>query len=358
VAKIDSFLRLVIDQRASDLHFMAGSKPLIRHNGDLIPIPFRELGGLEARRFLYEILDDTDKADFERTQELDFAYELTGAGRFRANMFMHRGGIGAVFRIIPERIPTLTELGLPDTMRRIAALKNGLVLFAGPTGCGKTTTQAALIREIDRTRSVHIVTVEDPIEFVHSPVRAVLTQRQVGRHVESFHSGLRSALREAPDVLLVGEMRDPETVSLAMTAAETGILVLGTLHTGSAAKSVDRIVDAYPEGRSDHIRGMLSVTLRAVVAQRLVKLASGDGRVAAVEVMYNNHAVATMIRDGKLHQLEALMQSAESGGMRSLDRALLSLVRERRIIPQEALIHARRPAALKKALIEEGHGIE
>jgi twitching motility protein PilT len=355
MARLDSFLRLVLDQKASDLHFVSGSRPTIRHNGDLVPIPFRKLGERETRRFLYEALSREQIAEFEENADLDFAYELPDEGRFRVNMFRQKHGLGAVFRIIPQKIPTISELGLPHQLRRIIDLSNGLVLFAGPTGCGKTTTQAALLGEINRSRAVHIITVEDPIEFIHKPIRSELTQRQVGRHVNSFQDALRSSLREAPDVLLVGEMRDLETISLAISAAETGVLVFGTLHTGSSAKSIDRMIDAYPDEQADQIRGVLSVVVRAVVSQRLVKLASGEGRVAALEVMFNNTAIANMIREGKIHQMESLLQTIDrSTGMQSLDRDLLRLLRERLVSYPEAIKHAQYPALLKQLLADEG----
>ena len=355
MARLDSFLRLVLDQKASDLHFTSGSKPTIRHNGDLVSIPFRELGERETRRFLYEILTPEQVAEFEARADLDFAYALEGEGRFRVNMFRQRDGLGAVFRIIPQKIPTISEIGLPHQLRKIIDFSNGLVLFTGPTGSGKTTTQAALISEINRSRARHIITIEDPIEFIHGPIRSELTQRQVGKHVKSFHDALRSALREAPDVLLVGEMRDLETISLAISAAETGVLVFGTLHTGSAARSIDRMIDAYPDEQADQIRGVLSVVVRALVAQRLVKLASGEGRVAALEILFNNTAVANMIREGKTHQIESYLQTIDAAtGMQSLDKDLLRLVRERQLAYEEAHKHATYPVVFQELAMQEG----
>ena len=269
MARLDSFLRLVVEQKASDLHFMAGHRPLIRHDGLLVPIPFRELTDIEARRFLFEILSTEQRARLDAEEEVDFAYDLAGVGRFRANVFLQSDGMGAVFRVIPEEPPNLSDLRLPSAVRKILDLPNGLVLFCGPTGCGKSTTQAALIHELNRTRPLHIITIEDPIEFIHPPKKAVLTQRQVGKHVATFEHALRSALRESPDVVLVGELRDLETIQLALSAAETGVLVFGTLHTGSAAKSIGRIIDAFPDTQADQIRGVLSVIVRAVVSQRV-----------------------------------------------------------------------------------------
>ena len=275
MARLDSFLRLVVDQKASDLHFVAGSKPIIRHNGDLVQIPFRKLSDKETKRFLYEVLTEEQRTSFEATGDLDFAYDLVGVGRFRANLFRTARGVGGVFRVIPAQVPQLADLRLPRSLRKLTQYKNGLVLFTGPTGSGKTTTQAALINELNQHRQLHIITIEDPIEFIHKPGQSVLSQRQVGRHVATFREALRSALRESPDVLLVGEMRDLETISLALSAAETGVLVYGTLHTNSARTTIERIVDSFPEEQHDQVRGVLSVLVRAVVGQRLVKLANG-----------------------------------------------------------------------------------
>ncbi len=352
--RLDSFLRLVVDQKASDLHFMAGSKPVIRHHGELVHVPFRVLNPQEARRFLYEIMTPEQREIFERDQEVDFAYDLPGTGRFRGNVFMQSRGIGGVFRVIPELMPELDRLDLPRGIRRLLDWNNGLVLFTGPTGCGKSTTQAALIHEINKTRACHIITVEDPIEFVHKPIRAVITQRQVGKHVRSFQDALRSALREAPDVLLVGEMRDLETIQLAISAAETGVLVLGTLHTGSAAQSIDRIVDAFSDEQNEQIRGVLSVLIRAVVSQRLVRLASGEGQAAAVELLFNSVAVANLIREQKSYQIDAILQNIDmTTGMQSLDRALVRLVKERRVTAEEAVSYARFPQIFLRLVEDE-----
>jgi twitching motility protein PilT len=351
VARLDSFLRLVTAQRASDLHFVAGARPTIRHNGELVALPFRALSDAEARRFLYEIIAEHQQNLLEQTRNLDFTYDLKGVGRFRGNAFFQDRGLGAVFRVIPEQVPELADHNYPAALRRIMDFHNGLVLFTGPTGCGKTTTQAALINEINATRDQHIITVEDPIEFIHQPKRSFVTQRQVGVHVDSFSSALRSALREAPDVLLVGEMRDLETISLAISAAETGVLVFGTLHTYSASSSVDRIIDSYPEEQAEQVRGVLSVALRCVVSQRLLPRADGDGRVCAMELMFNSTAIANLIRDKKTYQIDGVLDSPQSGsGNRSLDRSLYQLVRERLISVQAALGQAVTPAMLEKRI--------
>jgi twitching motility protein PilT len=354
MARIDSFLRLVVDQRASDLHFHAGSVPLIRHDGDLVPLPFRVLGEDEARRFLHEILTPDQRQALEAEGEVDFAYDLPEVGRFRANVLNQSRGLGAVFRVIPRRIPDMAELRLPLSIRKLLPMQNGLVLMTGPTGAGKSTTLAACIAEINATSARHVITVEDPIEFVHEPSKCVITQRQVGKHVDSFASALRSALRESPDVLVVGEMRDLATVSLALQAAETGVLVFGTLHTNSAAKAIDRLVDVFPEEQHEQVRGLVSVLLKGVVAQTLCKRLSGEGRVAAFEVLLHNYAIANMIRENKVHQIDAYLQSSEStaSGMLGLDQCLLAYVRERLIDVEEAVRHSNYPDNVRTAATE------
>jgi twitching motility protein PilT len=354
MARIDSFLRMVSEQKASDLHFHAGVVPMIRHDGDLVDLPFRPLGDDETRRFLYEIMNNEQKTRFEEDGELDFAYDLVGVARFRVNLMIQSRGPGAVFRIIPNNLPTLDELDLPQTLKRLGRLTSGLVLVTGPTGSGKTTTLAAMVYEINRTQSRHIITVEDPIEFVHEPHQCVITQRQVGIHVDSFATALRSSLRESPDVLVVGEMRDLETVSLALQAAETGVLVFGTLHTNSAAKAIDRICDVYPEDQQEQARGLLSVLLKGVVAQQLCKRASGEGRVAALEILFANYAVSNMIRENKSYQIDSYLQSGEATqqGMSSLEFCLRDLVRERMITVEEAMSFVPGSEALKELSVE------
>lgn len=354
MARIDSFLRLVAQQQASDLHFHAGNPPIIRHDGDLVPLPFRVLSEMEARRFLFELLTIEQRAQLERDQELDLVYVMEGIGRFRTNIFVQSQGIGAVFRIIPNRLPTMEELLLPPSVRKLTELQNGLVLVSGPTGSGKTTTLAAIVNQINKTSQRHVITVEDPIEFVHSPLQSIITQRQIGEHVSSFESALRSALRESPDVLVVGEMRDAETISLAMSAAETGVLVFGTLHTNSAAKALDRIVDAMPDETRDQVRSVLSVLLRGIICQQLCKRATGDGRIAVMEILLQNYAVANMMRENKLHQLDGYLQSAsnDGSGTQSLDHCIARYVREGLVELEEALPVAVYPDQLKKLLAQ------
>src|SRR6266851_6537923 len=294
MARIDSFLRLVAEQQASDLHFHSGNPPIIRHDGELMPLPFRTLTRDEVRRFIFEILTPEQKEEFERTNELDFINVIDGVGRFRTNILVQTYGIGAVFRIIPQVLPELGDLMFPRAIRKLTQLQNGLVLVCGPTGCGKTTTLAAMVNEINRTSQRHVITIEDPIEFLHTPIQSTITQRQVGKHTDSFSGALRSALRESPDVIVIGEMRDLETITLALSATETGVLVFGTLHTNSASKAIDRIIDAVGEDGQDQMRAVLSVLLRAVVSQQLCKTASSDGSGA----QSLDHAIFNFVKEG------------------------------------------------------------
>ncbi len=354
MARIDSFLTLVTEQHASDLHFHAGSVPSIRYQGDMLPLPFRVLSRQETERFLLEILTPEQKETLQKTQELDLVYRLTGVARFRVNMLVQKYGLGAVFRVIPDRLPTMDELLMPHSVRKLTELNNGLVLVCGPTGSGKTTTLATIVAQINKTTAKHIITIEDPIEFVHTSEKSVVTQRQVGMHVPSFAAALRSALRESPDVVVVGEMRDVETISLAQSAAETGVLVFGTLHTNSSAKAIDRIIDAMPEDAREQTRSVLSVLLRAVVSQQLCKKANSDTRIAAFEVLLQNYAVANMIRENKLHQLEGYLQSASNDGTgtQSTDSCLLRYVRQSLVDVDEAVKVASAPDQLRKQAAE------
>ncbi len=351
MARIDSFLRLVLEQRASDLHFHAGNVPIIRYQKDLIPLPFRKLSEAETGRFLREIMTEEQREELEEQQQVDFAYVLEDSGRFRVNVHVKREGLGAVFRIIPGKIPTIDDLLLPGVLKSLAAMQNGLVLIAGPTGSGKSTTLAAIVNEINSTSQRHIITLEDPIEFVHQPRYSAITQRQVGLHASTFSSALRSALRESPDVIVVGELRDRETMALALSAAEIGALVFGTVHINSAAKAVDRIVHLSEEDSQEQTRSVVSVLLRAVIAQHLCKRSSEDGLIAACEVLLQTYAVSHMIRENKTHQIEAYLQSAEHGsGMKSLDSCLLNYVREGVITPEEGVAVASHPDTLRKSI--------
>ncbi len=361
MARIDSFLRVVVDQNASDLHFHAGSVPIIRYLGDLVPLPYRVLGEDETARFLTEILTSEQKALFEETREIDFAYLLPGVGRFRVNIFTQARGLGAVFRVIPAKLATMGDLRLPKALWKLTELTNGLVLVTGPTGSGKTTTLAAMIDEINRTSARHIITIEDPIEYVHAPDKCAITQRELGTHTESAAAALRAALRESPDVVVVGELRDYETISLALAAAETGVLVLATLHTNSAAKALDRLISACPEDAQSQIVSVVSFVLRGVIAQHLCKNATGDGRVAVIEVLLQSHAVANLIREGKFYQIDTYLRSPEPGsGMQHLDVAILEYIREGVITLEEGLGVANEPETLRALvdamLAERGEG--
>ena len=297
MARIDALFKMMKEQGASDLHLSTGSPPIFRLHGDMERLNFKELSHEEVKAILYEILTEKQKADFEAKHDLDCAYSVPGLARFRCNILMTHRGIGAVFRIIPSKILTVDDLGIPEGVRKLTLLKKGLVLVTGPTGSGKSTTLAAMIDLINSTRREHILTLEDPLEFVHENKQSLVNQRQIGEHSDTFSSALRAALREDPDVILVGEMRDLETISLAMTAAETGHLVFGTLHTNSAAKTIDRIIDAFPKDGQEQIRTMLSESLKGVVCQQLLKTVDGKGRVAVLEIMVGTPAIANLIRE-------------------------------------------------------------
>jgi len=354
MARIDSFLRLVAEQGASDLHFHAGNVPIIRHEGELMPLPFRVLSEVETSQFLLELLGEEQKQEFERTQEADLVYSIEGVARFRVNMFVQSAGLGAVFRVIPNKTPTLEELHLPPAVKKLTLLANGLVLVTGPTGSGKSTTLAAMVDEINKSSHRHVISIEDPIEFLHQPIKGAITQRQVGKHAGTFASALRSALRESPDVLVVGEMRDLETIQLAIAAAETGVLVIGTLHSNSAAKAIDRIIDVIPEETRDQVRSTLSVLLRGVISQHLAKHASGEGRVAVMEVLLQSYAVANLIRENKIYQIDGYLDTAsnDGSGMQSLDFCLFRLVRLGEITVEEGLKFANQPESLKRLAAE------
>lgn len=350
MARIDTFLRLVVEQLASDLHFHSGNVPLIRYQGNLLPMPFRVLSELETRRFLWEILDKDQQEELVSEQELDFVYILEDVGRFRVNVFYQNHGLGAVFRVIPNELPKLEDLLFPPGIQKLLRYDNGLILVTGPTGSGKTTTLASIINEFNRTRQRHIITVEDPIEFVHPTNRCVVTQRQVGSHTKSFAHALRASLREAPDILVLGEMRDADTIQLALKAAETGILVFGTLHTNSATKAINRILDATPVDSREQARGVLSSLLRGVVAQRLCKRCDIEGRVALVEILTNSYAVASMIRTNKVYQLESYLKTMnpDETGMQSMDRCIRQYIKEGVIEFEEGKKYADDPMAIEE----------
>jgi twitching motility protein PilT len=336
MARIDTFLRHVKDNRGSDLHLVAGIEPRIRARGQLAVVEgASELGDAELRALMREITSEAQWREYEQNLELDFAYGIAGVGRFRANYFNQAGGAGAVFRLIPEQIATLKELSMPPAIERFAHLRNGLVLVTGPTGSGKSTTLAAIIDAINDKYDKHIITIEDPIEFVHQSKLALFSQREVGTHTKSFAAALRAAMRENPDVILVGELRGPE-VELAITAAEMGALVFGTLHTNSAAKTVDRLIDIFPTDRQEQIRISLAEALAGVVSQLLIPSADGRSRVAALEVLVKTSALPNIIREGNTPQLLTVIQGGKQHGMQSMDEALEALVRQGKIRPKDA----------------------
>lgn len=335
MARIDAFFKLMLENKASDLHLVVGYQPVLRIDGELVKVQYKVLDNPELRSLLYEITPEEKIKIFEETGDLDFAHEIPGA-RFRVNYFMHKDGIGAAFRHIPNEIKTIDQLGLPQVLKKFAMLKKGLVIITGPTGCGKTTTLAAIIDHANRHRKDRIVTIEDPIEYIHPAKGCVISHREVGTHTRSFASALRASLREDPDIILVGEMRDLETIQLAIEASETGHLVLSTLHTPSAIKAVDRIIDVFPPDQQAQIRTSLSDSLHAVVSQILFRRADGRGRLAACEVLINSYAVAHLIRESKTYQIPSVMQTSKKIGMQTMDDALMQLLQEGKITPEYA----------------------
>jgi twitching motility protein PilT len=337
MAWIDSLFTRMHEVGASDLHMTSGRKPMLRVSGEMVTIDEAPLLNPEQmRQVLLEITPETNAAQFEQEKDTDFAYHLEGVARFRANLFEDHRGPGGVFRVIPEEILTAEQLGLPPAILEMCELHKGLVLVTGPTGSGKSTTLAAMVDHINRTRRDHIITIEDPIEFVHQDNQCLINQREVGGHTQSFKRALRAALREDPDIVLVGEMRDLETIEIAIETAETGHLVFGTLHTTTAPSTVDRIIDQFPADRQAQIRTMLSSSLKGVVAQTLCKKTEG-GRVAALEVLVVNSAISNQIREGKTHQIPSMMQMGARQGMRLLNDSLFQLAQAGTISPKEAL---------------------
>ncbi len=339
-ARINAFLKLGRQQGGSDIHFAVGSPPLVRLHGDLSPIKYRDLSDNEISDLLREILNPVQIEQFDSRQDLDFSYEDEEVGRFRVNMFHKVTGIGASFRAIAPKIPSFEDLGLPPVIEKFLHATQGLILVTGATGTGKSTTLAAMIDWLNRNRRFNIITLEDPIEYVHKSKQSLVIQRSVGMHVESFIEGLRSALREDPDIILVGELRDTETISMAMTAAETGHLVLGTLHTTSAVKSLDRIIDAMPTEQKTLAKSFLAQHLNAVISQKLIRSADGRHRNAVLEIMINNPAISNLIVTNKLFQIPSIMQTSRDSGMQLLDHALLEAVKNKEVDPDDAYLHA------------------
>jgi twitching motility protein PilT len=336
MAAIDAFLTQVLERDGSDLHFLAGDVPRVRQYGELKPLRPEPLEAETVKNTLYEIMPKLAVERFESKDGTDFAHGIPGVARFRVNVMRQLNGMGAVFRAIPSNAKTADDLKLPPAVRDLSKMNNGLILVTGKTGSGKSTTLAALIDDINTREKGHILTIEDPIEFVHKRKNCLISQREIGVHASSFSSALLSALREDPDVILVGELRDLETMGIAVTAAEMGILVMGTLHTNGAAATVDRLINAFPADKQPHVRTMLSTSLRGVVSQQLIPKADKKGRVAALEILINTPAIANLIRQGKMDQLENGMQTGAGSGMRLMDAAIQSLLDQRIITGKEA----------------------
>jgi twitching motility protein PilT len=336
MAAIDPFLNQVLERDGSDLHFLAGDPPRVRQYGELKALSGEKLGAEMVKAAIYEIMPKLALERFEAKDGTDFAYSLPNVARFRVNVMRQLNGMGAVFRVIPSKARTADELKLPEAVRNLCKVNSGLILVTGKTGSGKSTTLAAMIDDINTRDKGHILTIEDPIEFVHTRKNCLISQREIGVHAPSFAAALNSALREDPDVILVGELRDLETMSIAVTAAETGILVMGTLHTNGAAATVDRLVNAFPADKQPHVRTMLSTSLRGVVSQQLIPKADKKGRVAALEILINTPAIGNLIRQGKMDQLENGMQTGSASGMRLMDAAIQTLFDQRLISGADA----------------------
>jgi twitching motility protein PilT len=345
---IDEYLLDALKESASDLHFVSGGPSRVRVHGGLRPMRSENLTTDGVKQAMFEIMDTTTKKHFEAADAADFAYEIAGVSRFRVNVFRHLNGIGAIFRAIPSTALSLEDLDMPKVIHDLCKQTQGMILVTGKTGSGKSTTLAAMIDAINKNLKGHILTIEDPIEFVHKRQNCLISQREVGVHSPDFASALHSALREDPDVILVGEMRDLETISIAVTAAEMGILVMGTLHTNGSAQTVDRIINSFPADKQSHIRTMLSTSLRGVVSQQLLPTKHKPGRIAALEILVNSSAVANLIRQGKLDQLETAMQSGGNIGMQTMDSALMDLVERAFVSGKEAYQQANNKSMFQK----------
>jgi len=335
MAEIDKYLKMMVEHGASDLHFCTGCKPMFRKDGSIVRLREDEIDPQRARTLLYEIMPKHNEEEYNETNDTDFAYELQGVGRYRVNIYRDHRGMSGSFRLIPSEVLTFEQLQLPEPIKKFCTLPKGLVLVTGPTGSGKSTTLAAMIDYINKTRNDHIITIEDPIEFVHQNQRCLVNQRQVHTHTNSFKAALRAALREDPDIVLVGEMRDLETTHIAIETAETGHLVFGTLHTTTAISTVDRLIDQFPAEQQQQIRTMLAAALKGIVAQNLLKK-KGGGRVAAIEVLVVNQAVSMLIREAKNQQIMSIMQTAKKEGMTILNQELARLAKQEIVEPEEA----------------------
>ena len=346
--KIDSYLEQALKQNASDLHFISGDPVRARVHGNLQVLSDEPLQTDAVEEIVSEIMDGVTKRAFDAEDAADFAYEIQEVSRFRVNAFRHLNGIGAIFRAIPSKALTLEELGMPKVIHDLCKYTQGMILVTGKTGSGKSTTLAAMIDAMNKRLKGHILTIEDPIEFVHKPQGCLISQREIGVHSPSFAEALHSAMREDPDVVLVGEMRDLETISIAVTAAEMGILVMGTLHTNGAGQTVDRIINSFPADKQSHIRTMISTSLRGVLSQQLLPTCDKPGRAAALEIMINTPAISNLIRQGKIDQLETAIQSGGGSGMKTMDGALMDLVNKGRITGHEAYLQANNKSKFEK----------
>ncbi len=355
--KIEKLLRLTIEKKASDLHLSAGIPPHFRIDGELVAADLPSLTKEDCRELSYSILNEGQKNRFEKFKELDFSYGISGLGRFRINLYWQRGSISVAFRPIPFEIPTFEELGLPvNEMRKFASLNSGFILITGPTGSGKSTTLASLIDYINQTRHCHIISIEDPIEYLFKHKKSIVNQRELGEDTLSFSEGLRHILREDPNVIFIGEMRDLETISSALTLAETGHLVLSTLHIGEATETVNRIIDIFPAAQQNQVKVQLSLTLSGVVVQQLLPLANGKGRVLATETMIVTSAIRNLIREGKPQEIYSHLQMGTRSGMKTMNRSLYELYQQKKIVLETALRRSPRLEELKNMLKEKPHG--
>ncbi len=347
---IDELLHIVVDRNASDLHICQASPPIIREDGKLKRLNFAEFSPQHTQRMMYDIITDENINKFETTLELDFSYTLPKRARFRVNMYRDKGAVAAAFRLIPQKIPTVKDLNLPPILEQLVDKPRGLILVTGPTGSGKSTSLAAMINFININHAHHIITIEDPIEYLHEHKNSIINQREVGSDTKSFNNALRASLREDPDILLVGEMRDMETISLAVTAAETGHLVFGTLHTNNAAESVDRMIDVFPPGQQEQIRVQLSNNLVAIISQQLLARVGGSGRVPANEIMVASPAIRNLIREAKTHQITSMIQTSASMGMVTMDQCLRDLYLKGFISLEDAMSRCQNPEELRKMI--------
>jgi twitching motility protein PilT len=344
---IDELLRMAIERKASDIHLTVGLPPMVRLDGEIVNLPFQPLNPQDTRRLVYDTLSDDDLKKFEQTHELDFGYGVKGLARFRFNVYMQRGSVAAALRAIPTKIPSFEQLGLPPIIREIAKRSSGLILVTGPTGSGKSTTIATMIDDINSNRQGHILTIEDPIEYLHSHKKCMINQRELHSDTFSFHNALRAVLREDPDIILVGELRDLETIEAALTLAETGHLVFGTLHTRNAPATVDRVIDVFPSDQQDQIRVLLGNTLEGVVSQQLLPRLGG-GRCAAIEIMIGTPAIKNLIREGKTHQMYSVIETSAQIGMQTMDKSLADLFRNGYCSYEEILMRAVDKEALSR----------